>query len=336
MTSKAVVAIAGATGVVGSEIISILEARKFPIKELRIYASKDSLGEVYKFNDEEVVVQVLDKSSFEGVDIALFATSASLSEKFVPFAVNSGAFVIDNSSFFRMQDGIPLVVPEVNSDILTKNDKIIANPNCSTIQLIPILNTLQNKLALKRVVVSTYQSVSGAGKTAIDELWNQTKSIFTQQELKTEAFAHQIAFNCIPQIDVILDNGYTKEEYKIINESRKILNLPKLKITATAVRVPVFNSHAESVNIELKSESSVDEINKLLSETEGVRVFNNFSEYPMQINSSGKDDIFVGRVRKDESAKNTFDLWIVADNLRKGAALNAVQIAEVLIKKFIN
>jgi aspartate-semialdehyde dehydrogenase len=332
MTKKYNIAIAGATGVVGTEMLNTLIMRKFPFDEVRLLASADSKGEVYDVAGQEVVVDELNKDSFKDIDIALFATSAKLSEEFVPIAVESGAWAIDNSSHFRMKDGIPLVVPEVNMNAVDRNVKIVANPNCSTIQLMPILKVMNEEAGLERVVVSTYQSVSGAGKDALDELFSQTRAIFNQQSFEPEAFLHQIAFNCIPQIDVFMEDGYTKEEYKIINESRKILNIPDLRITATAVRVPVFFAHAESVNVEFKRSFNLDQLINKLSKTKGIQVLLE-SNYPMQINAAGQDDIYIGRIRLDHSVKNGINFWVVADNVRKGAALNAVQIAEELIEK---
>lgn len=334
MKKEPVFAICGATGLVGSEMLAVLEQLNVPYSDVRLFASEQSAGELYKFHEHELAVETLNESSFDGVDIALFATSADLSAKFVPIAVDAGAVCIDNSSHFRMQEGIPLVVPEVNAHLLTNETKIIANPNCSTIQLVPVLDIIQKNAGIKRVVVSTYQAVSGAGKNALDELWAQTLAIFNQKEIPQEAFQHQIAFNCIPQIDVILENGYTKEEFKIINESKKILGLPGLHITATAVRVPVFHSHAESVNVETEKELSPKKLVELLQGAKGILVYENNAEYPMQLNAAATDEIHVGRIRKDESVANGLDLWVVADNVRKGAALNAVQIADHLIKNF--
>ncbi len=331
-----VIAIAGATGLVGSEMLVIAEERNVPCSEIRLLASKDSVGEVYKYRNAEVEVAELTEHSFDGVDYALFGTSAELSAKFVPIAAEAGAVAIDNSSFFRMQHGIPLVIPEVNLKEVTEHNKIIANPNCSTIQLVAVLQVIHELAGLKHVVVSTYQSVSGAGKLALDELWSQTISICNQQELSKEAFQHQIAFNCIPQIDVILDDGYTKEEYKIMHESRKILGLPDLKITATAVRVPVFFGHAESVFVETERDVAPDAVVKALSARAGIAVHAAIDEYPMQIEIAGQDDIHVGRVRRDPSVPHGLSLWIVADNVRKGAALNAVQIIEKLIARSTN
>lgn len=330
MKKEPVIAIVGATGLVGSEMGRIITELNIPSSEVRLLASQDSIGEIYQIKGEELEVALLDQDSFHGVDIALFATSADLSQKFVPIAVAAGAVAIDNSSFFRMDPDVPLVVPEVNSQAIGEA-KIIANPNCSTIQLVPVLKAIGDFAGLKRVVVSSYQSVSGAGKAALDELWGQTLAIFNQSDFTPEAFQHQIAFNCIPQIDVLLDDGYTKEEYKIINESRKILDLPALMITATAVRVPVFHSHAESVNVEVERDVGVDDVIAFLSKCEGIEVYPNYSDYPLQIDTTNTDKIHVGRIRRDNSVPYGFNLWIVADNLRKGAALNAIQIAQRLI-----
>ena len=334
MKSKPVIAVCGATGLVGNEMVVVLEQLRVPFSEVRLFASEDSQGEVYRVNDEEVVVDVLNEKSFEGVEIVLFATSAELSSRYVPLAVEAGAFAIDNSSYFRMQSGVPLVVPEVNSSSVSEATKVIANPNCSTIQLVPVLKVIHDAAGLKRVVVSTYQSVSGAGKIALDELWNQTRSIFNQTEFEQEAFPHQIAFNCIPQIDVIMDDGYTKEEHKVINESRKILSLPDLRITATAVRVPVLYGHAESVNVETERPLTPDMLVNLLSNASSMSVYPNIGEYPMQVQAAGSDEIHIGRIRVDQSVPHGLNMWIVADNVRKGAALNAVQIALHLIERF--
>jgi aspartate-semialdehyde dehydrogenase len=315
-------------------MLTITEERKIACSEMRLLASKDSVGEVYRFNDKEVEVAELKEDSFVGVDYALFGTSAELSAKYVPIAVDAGAVAIDNSSFFRMHSEVPLVVPEVNLAAIKSDTKIIANPNCSTIQLVPVLQVINELSGLRHVVVSTYQSVSGAGKNALDELWGQTIAICNQQEMPKEAFQHQIAFNCIPQIDVILEDGYTKEEYKIINESRKILGLPDLRITATAVRVPVFFGHAESVFVETARDFSLPDVLKALSDRSGVSVYSSMDEYPMQIDIAGQDEIHVGRVRRDPSVPYGLSLWVVADNVRKGAALNAVQIMERLLARY--
>lgn len=333
MKKNPTVAIAGATGLVGNEMLVVLEQLKFPFGDVRLFASEDSAGEVYKVGSHEVSVETLGESSFAGVDIALFATSADLSKRYVPLAVEQGAIAIDNSSQFRMDPNVPLVVPEVNPDAIRKEHRIIANPNCSTIQMMPILKAIHELAGLKRVVVSTYQSVSGAGKLALDELWAQTLAICNQREIISEAFQHQIAFNCIPQVDLMLDNGYSKEEMKVINESRKILGLPNLRITATAVRVPVFHAHAESVNVETDRPLTPEALVAALDKRPGIEVFPSSAEYPMQLNAAGTDAVQVGRIRADESVENGLNLWIVADNLRKGAALNAVQIAQLLLAR---
>lgn len=331
MRKDPILAIVGATGLVGSEMLNIINDRKLPLGGVRLFASQDSAGEVYSALGEEVVVEVLDEDSFVGVDLALFATSAELSAKYAPIAAEAGAVVVDNSSFFRMQDGVPLVVPEVNFDAIKPSDKIIANPNCSTIQLMPVLNAIHKAAGIERVVVSTYQSVSGAGKAALDELWGQTIAVCNQAKIETECFQHQIAFNLIPQIDVILEDGYTKEEYKIINESRKILGIPDLRITATAVRVPVFHSHSESVNVETKGELSPEKLREILGKMPEISLYE--EDYPMPLGVAGDDAIHVGRIRRDRSVTHGLDFWVVADNVRKGAALNAVQIIEKLIDR---
>lgn len=331
MPSEPNIVIVGATGVVGSEMLSVLESRKVSCGSIRLLASEDSAGELYKFNEEEIQVEVLNEEAFSDVTVALFATSSELSEKFVPIAVEAGAYVIDNSSRFRMDANVPLVVPEINFSTVSKDTRIIANPNCSTIQLMPVLNAIQGKVGIEHVVLSTYQSVSGAGKVALDELWSQCLAVFNQQSIEHEAFQHQIAFNCIPQIDRIMDDGFTREEWKIVNESKKILGLPKLRITATAVRVPVFYSHAESVFVETQAPFTPEDLYQVLEKIPGVQVYRDPAEYPMQLDAAGTDEIHVGRVRKDPSVENGLSLWIVADNVRKGAALNAVQILERMV-----
>jgi aspartate-semialdehyde dehydrogenase len=328
MKKTPVIAVVGATGLVGREMIDILGQRSFPMSELRAFASDNSAGELIEVLGDEVEVKTLSTDSFEGVDIALFASDNSVSEEFVPQAVEAGAIVIDNSSRFRLESNVPLIIPEINGHLLKDKPKIIANPNCSTIQLCMVLDILEKAAGLERVVVSTYQSVSGAGRKALDELWEQSLAIFNQSEMPQSQFPAQIAFNCIPQIDVLLESGYSKEEMKIVNESRKILNLPKLRITATTVRVPVFHSHAESVNIELKKELLPEQFLELAEKAAGLEIFPAHDLYPMQIQAAGGDTVQVGRVRRDDSVKYGLDLWIVSDNLRKGAALNAIQIAE--------
>lgn len=334
------VAVVGATGAVGREMLAVLEERAFPVSKLKALASARSEGAEVEFQGETISVEKLTPESFRDVDFALFSAGGSVSTEYGPIAAEAGAIVIDNSSAFRMHDKVPLVVPEVNSDALRqaltvreRKGMIIANPNCSTIQLVCALNPLHQAAGLKRVVVSTYQSVSGAGQKGLSELSEQVTALFSQQQIEAKHFPHQIAFNCIPQIDLFEDNGYTKEEMKVIRESRKILGQPALKITATAVRVPVFACHAESVNIEFERALTPDQARQVLRESPGVIVIDNPEEklYPLNIDVVGTDATYVGRIRKDESVENGVNLWVVADNLRKGAALNAVQIAEVVV-----
>ena len=332
MKNDAVLAIVGATGLVGSEMQNVLNDLKLKFKDIKLLASENSVGELYEINGESYEVKLLTEDAFNGVDIALFGTKNELSEKFVKVASEKGVICIDNSSAFRMNKDVPLVVPEVNFDAIKPGQKIIANPNCSTIQMIPVLDAIEKEAGLERVVVSTYQSVSGAGKNALDELWSQTLAIFNQKEIEVESFLHQIAFNLIPQIDMIEEDGYSKEEYKMINETRKILNLPDLKITATCVRVPVFFSHAESINVQTKKEITPQRLIEILSKKEGIIVNDNVYEYPMPIDTAGENEIFVGRIRKDYSVPYGLNLWVVSDNIRKGAALNAVQIMQKLLE----
>ena len=333
------VAIAGATGVVGKEFLKILEERRFPVGELRLLASERSAGSKLEFNGREEPVRLLDEETFEGVDIGLFSPGASVSAKHAPRAGAAGCIVVDNTSQFRMDPDVPLVVPEVNPGDIAKYEtkNIIANPNCSTIQMVVALKPIHDKFRIKRIVVSTYQSVSGAGKEAMEELSDQVKSLFNMREAEAKVLPHRIAFNCLPQIDSFLDNGYTKEEMKMVNETRKIFGDDSIRVTATTVRVPVFVSHSESVNIETEKPITPEAVKKLLSKAPGVTVADDPKKglYPMPIDAAGLDDVFVGRIRKDESIENGINMWIVSDNLRKGAALNAVQIAEVLIKDYI-
>ena len=332
MKNDAVLAIVGATGLVGSEMQNVLNDLKLKFKDIKLLASENSVGELYEINGESYEVKLLTEDAFNGVDIALFGTKNELSERVVKVASEKGVICIDNSSAFRMNKDVPLVVPEVNFDAIKPGQKIIANPNCSTIQMIPVLDAIEKEAGLERVVVSTYQSVSGAGKNALDELWSQTLAIFNQKEIEVESFLHQIAFNLIPQIDMIEEDGYSKEEYKMINETRKILNLPDLKITATCVRVPVFFSHAESINVQTKKEITPQRLIEILSKKEGIVVNDNVYEYPMPIDTAVENEIFVGRIRKDYSVPYGLNLWVVSDNIRKGAALNAVQIMQKLLE----
>ncbi|KJJ85058.1 aspartate-semialdehyde dehydrogenase [Candidatus Omnitrophus magneticus] len=339
------VAVMGATGAVGRCFLSILSERKFPIDELRLLASERSQNKKVIFNGKEISVQVLNQNSFSGIDIVLASAGAARSKEFLPYAAKAGAVCIDNSSAFRMDRDVPLVVPEVNPHVIKENKGIIANPNCSTIQMVVPLKAIHKVAGIKRVVVSTYQSVSGAGQNNIQEMENETKSLsakashyeigkhcVAKEEIKY--FNYQIAYNLIPRIDVFTENGYTKEEIKMINETRKIMEIPNLKITATCVRVPVFYCHSESVNIETEKKLKREDVISILKNTQGVVVVDDIAldRYPMPLDIEGKDEVFVGRIREDESVDNGINLWVVADNLRKGAALNAVQIAEYMIK----
>jgi aspartate-semialdehyde dehydrogenase len=333
------VAVAGATGAVGLEMIKTLEQRKFPVGSVKLLASERSVGKELRFNGKPVKVEKLTKDSFKGIQIALFSAGASRSLEFAPAAAASGAVVVDNSSAFRMDPEIPLVVPEVNPHAIAQYKKrgIIANPNCSTIQMVVALKPIHDAARIQRIVVSTYQAVSGTGLKAIDELLSQSRALLNSQEIQKKVYPHQIAFNCLPHIDSFLDNGYTKEEMKMVNETRKIMEDPTIRVTATTVRVPVVHSHSESVNIETEKKITPKEVRELLSKAPGVKVVDNpaLNEYPLAIHAAGRDETFVGRIREDESIPNGINLWVVSDNIRKGAALNAVQIAEILIEKYI-
>jgi aspartate-semialdehyde dehydrogenase len=332
--SKFVVAVVGATGVVGKELIETLESRQFPVKTLRPLASARSAGSTVSFHGADIAVQELTEASFDGVDYALFSAGGSISERFAPFAVKAGAIVIDNTSHFRMDKDVPLVVPEVNAHAIKTHKGIIANPNCSTAQLVLALKPLYDTYGIERIVISTYQSVSGSGKEAMEELEAHSKASLSGRHYEPKVYAHPIAFNVIPQIDVFEPNGYTKEEMKMINETKKILEDESLHITATTVRVPVFIGHSESVNVQLKRRpESITEVRELLNTFPGLSVMDNpeKSEYPTPRELAGQDDTYVGRIRYDVSHENGIEMWVVADNLRKGAALNAVQIAEALI-----
>lgn len=328
------VAVVGATGAVGTEMIQVLEERDFPVEELVPLASARSEGNEVMFRGQTLPVKVLEHNSFEGVDVALFSAGAGVSKEFGPMAVKAGAVVVDNSSAWRMDPTVPLVVPEVNVHALSGHQGLIANPNCSTIQMVVALKPLHDAVQIKRIIVTTFQSVSGTGKDAMEELIDQSRQLLSFGEAKVSVYPHQIAFNCLPHIDDFLPNGYTKEEMKMVNETRKILGESSLPITATTVRVPVFICHAESVNIETEQKLSANDARALLSAAPGVQVYDDPSRnlYPLPIDVVGTDAVFVGRVREDESVTNGLNLWIVADNLRKGAALNAVQIAEELIR----
>lgn len=333
--TKYVVAVAGATGAVGREMLELLEERNFPVAELVPLASERTEGERLQFNGKSWTVKRLTRGSFKEVDIALFSAGSERSLEFAPAAVESGAVVIDNSSAFRMESKVPLVVPEVNPHAVRMHQGIIANPNCSTIGMVLALKPIHDAVRIKRVVATTFQSVSGTGKKGIDELAQQTVALLNFRDVEIKVFPHQIAFNCLPHIDSFLENGYTREEMKLANETRKIMEDDSIRVTATAVRVPVFRCHSESVNIETERKISANEVRAILSAAPGVIVYDDPKKnlYPLAIDTAGKDEIFVGRIREDESIQNGINLWIVSDNVRKGAALNAVQIAEVLIQK---
>ena len=333
------VAVAGATGAVGGAMLDVLERLDFPINELRLLASERSVGKKLKFREQEIPVQLLSKDAFAGIEIALFSAGAARSLEFAPAAAAAGAVVIDNSSAFRMDDEIPLVVPEVNPHAIARYTKrgIIANPNCSTIQMLVVLKPIHDRAGIKRIVVSTYQAVSGTGAKAIAELEAQVKAYATGEPLQNNVYPHQIAFNCLPHIDSFLDNGYTKEEMKMVNETRKIFEDQTIGVTATTVRVPVFYGHSESVNIETAKKISTAEVKELLATAPGVKLVDepSLSIYPLALDCTGKLETLVGRIREDESIENGINLWVVADNILKGAALNAVQIAEIVVRDYL-
>ena len=327
-------AIVGATGLVGGEFLKILEQRNFPIDSLQLFASDRSAGKTLLFNDQHIEVQETREDSFHGVDIALFSAGSDISSFFSPIAARTGAIVIDNSSAFRMDENVPLVVPEVNPEDINTNNGIIANPNCSTIQMVVAINPLHQINPISRIIVSTYQAVSGTGSNAMDELTEQTSILIegTQKEIQPKIYPHQIAFNALPFVEGFLDNDYTTEEWKMVQETRKIMHQQNLLITATCVRVPVYIGHGEAVNLEFETPMEPAEAKEILASAPGVSVIDNPSMdlYPLPVMAAGLDDVFVGRIRKDVSSANGLALWVVADNLRKGAALNAVQIAEMV------
>lgn len=327
------IAVVGATGMVGRTFLKVLEEVKLPAESYTLFSSARSAGTHLTFMGKDYVVKELTETSFdEGFDIALFSAGGSTSEKFAPIAAKKGCVVIDNSSAWRMDDNVPLVVPEVNPDDIKWNKGIIANPNCSTIQAMVALKPLHDKYKIKRVVYSTYQAVSGAGLAGYKDLENGLKGEAPKK------FPHQIAGNCLPHIDVFLPNGYTKEEMKMVNETRKILGDQSIKITATTVRVPVFNSHSESINVEFYNQFDLDDLRKTLENAPGVIVQDDVEHdvYPLALDATGKNETFVGRIRRDESVESGVNLWVVADNIRKGAATNAVQIAQKLIEQWEN
>jgi aspartate-semialdehyde dehydrogenase len=324
------VAVVGATGLVGSVMLKVLEEKNFPVSELIPVASEKSVGNKIQFNQQDYVIHSMQQAIDKKPHVALFSAGGSVSLEWAPKFAAVGCFVIDNSSAWRMDETKKLIVPEVNAHILTANDKIIANPNCSTIQMVLVLQPLHLKYKIKRVVVSTYQSVTGTGVKAVQQMENERNGIVGEM-----AYKYQIDKNAIPQIDVFLENGYTKEEMKMVKETKKIMGDDSINVTATCVRIPTTGGHSESVNIEFENDFDLQEVHDILTNTAGVILQNDIAnfEYPMPLFADGKDDVFVGRIRRDESQPNTINLWIVADNLRKGAATNTVQIAEYLLGK---
>ena len=324
------IAVVGATGLVGSKMLEVLNERKFPISELILVASEKSVGKFISFQNKSIIIQSMEQAIAAKPQLAIFSAGGNVSLEWAPKFAKAGITVIDNSSAWRMDKTKKLVVPEINANELTIEDKIIANPNCSTIQMVVVLNPLHKKYKIKRVVVSTYQSVTGTGAKAVDQLLNERKNGSSAQM----AYKYSIDLNVIPQIDLFLENGYTKEEMKMVNETKKIMGDSSIELTATAVRIPVMGGHSESVNIEFEKEFELNEVFQILNNTKGIVVQDDPKNqlYPMPITSHNKDEVFVGRIRRDESQKNTLNLWIVADNLRKGAATNAIQIAEYLFE----
>ncbi|MBI4559824.1 MAG: aspartate-semialdehyde dehydrogenase [Candidatus Hydrogenedentes bacterium] len=334
MTPKSV-AVAGATGLVGRHMLQVLEERNYPVKSIKLLASERSRGKQLPFRGETLPVEVLTENSFRGIEVALFSAGGGTSKKFAPCAAHDHCVVVDNSSAWRMDPKVPLVVPEVNAKDIKWNNGIIANPNCSTIQLVVVLKPLHDAAKIERVVVSTYQAVSGAGAKALDELLAQTKAVLEGKQPECNVFPHPIAFNCIPQIpqsDAFGENGYTSEEMKMINETKKIMGDDSIRVCATTVRVPVHTGHSESVNLETEKKLSVAQAHEILSKAPGVVVLDDPAKqlYPLATEAAGKGETFVGRIREDLSHPRGLALWIVSDNLLKGAALNAVQIAELL------
>ncbi|ABW68024.1 aspartate-semialdehyde dehydrogenase [Desulfosudis oleivorans] len=332
------VAVAGATGVVGGQMLACLEERNFPIKSIKMLASSRSVGKKLRFKGEDVPVEELTEESFKDVDIAFFSAGGGPSKKFAPIAAQDGCVVIDNSKTWRMDPDIPLVVPEVNPHAVAGYSKkgIIANPNCSTIQMVVALAPIHKKARIKRIVVCTYQAVSGTGKAAIDELLHQSRAILDNASFEKKVYPHQIAFNCLPHIGSFLETGYTDEEMKMVNETRKIMEDDTIMVSATTIRVPVLYSHSEAVNVETETPISPEEVRELMKNAPGVKVVDDpgANIYPMAIDAAGIDETLVGRIRKDVSVPNGIDMWVVADNIRKGAATNAIQIGEILIRDY--
>ncbi len=329
------VAIVGATGLVGQEFIRVLEQRDFPMGSIRLLASDRSAGKTLYVSGKEVEVKEAVPESFRGIDIALFSAGTEVSRHFSPIAARAGAVVIDNSSAFRMVPEVPLVVPEVNLEDIGLHRGIIANPNCSTIQMVVALYPLHKVNPIRRIIVDTYQAVSGTGAAAVTELTTQVRQVLDGQTTIPHVYPHQIAFNILPEIDVFMDNGYTKEEWKMVEETKKIMHAPDIDISATCVRVPVFTGHSESIHVEFSQPMSPEEAHRILAQAPGVKVLDDpaISLYPQPWSAAGTEEVFIGRVRQDASHPNGLVMWVVADNLRKGAALNAVQIAEEMVKR---
>jgi len=333
------IAVAGATGAVGNQMIRCLEEMDFPINSVLFLASSRSVGRQLRFKGDLIDVKELKEDSFKGIDIAVFSAGGGTSEKMAPFAAKDGCVVVDNSSAWRMDPQVPLVVPEVNPHAIARYTEkgIIANPNCSTIQMVVVLHPIHQKYGIKRIVVSTYQAVSGTGKKAIDELFDQSRAMMNFLDYEKKVYPHRIAFNCLPHIDTFLENGYTKEEIKMVNETRKIMEDDSIAVTATTVRVPVFFGHSESVNIETHKPVAAEDVRALLEDAPGVKVMDDPAKnlYPLATDAAGQDLTLVGRIRQDESVANGINMWIVADNIRKGAATNTVQIAQILAKEYL-
>jgi aspartate-semialdehyde dehydrogenase len=327
------IAILGATGAVGLECLKLLEERKYPYKKINLLASPRSAGKIIDYLDQKLIVEETNEASFNEVDVVFISADTEVSLKYAPIIASKGSLVIDDSSAFRMKDDVPLVIPEVNPEDISMHKGIIAIPNCTTTPLVMVVSAIEKIAKVKRLIVSTYQSVSGAGNLAIEELFVQSKNWLENKEITNKVFPHPIAFSLIPQIDSFESDGYTKEEHKMINETRKILHNSELKITSTCVRVPVPITHCESINLELSNQVDLNSVYDALDSMKGLEVLGkgNFQEYPMPYNSAGKDSVFVGRIRQDLSCENGITLWVVSDNLRKGAALNAIQIMETAL-----
>ncbi len=339
MSKQVNVAVCGATGAVGNQMIRCLEERDFPVRNIRLLASERSRGKKLTFKGEEIPVEVLGEGSFQGIEVALFSAGGGTSKQWAPKAAAAGAVVVDNSSAWRMDPKVPLVVPEVNPEDIAryKETGIIANPNCSTIQMVVVLKPIHDAATIRRVVVSTYQAVSGTGQKAIFELQGQLEAIHQGREPQARVYPHQIALNIFPHIDVFQDNGYTKEEMKMVNETRKIMHAPQIMVSATCARVPVIYGHSEAVNITTERKLNADQVRELLSRAPGVKVVDDPAAnlYPTPLMAAGQDLTLVGRIREDISQERGIDLWIAADNIRKGAATNAVQIAEILVRDYL-